>query len=79
MVAVQSTEGILLSYFSKSIIRGGGGGGGRIYIKVKLCTYWASNQGVISDNFLAKKGVIGWQKKGVIWCEITQIPGNFNT
>ena len=45
----------------------------------------ASNRGTISDNFLAKRGWVIWlirwqiQKRGVIWHEIAQNPGNFNT
>ena len=45
----------------------------------------ASNRGTISDNFLAKRGwvirLIRWQiqKRGVIWHETAQNPGNFNT
>ena len=37
-----------------------------------------SNERTISNNLLAKKGVIGWRlKKKVIGCEVAQNLGNF--
>ena len=53
-------------------------GPGGTHMQVRGCAYQFSNEGAISGNFLAKKGVIGWQiKKEVIGCETAQNLGNF--